>query len=157
MGGPGSGGKPRAYPREIVELATSLYLAGATVAEVQRALPRGFKAQRILERHLPARRPAAKRNQRGAANHMWRADSAGYQAAHLRVASTNGPASAHACTDCGEPADDWSYNHTDERSERRRADGTRPYSPSPTHYSPRCRTCHRAFDRAQKEVMPHVS
>ena len=149
---------PRAYPVEIVELVRRMYLdEGMTVREVQARLPRGFKAQRIIERHIPERRPAAKRDQRAARNHAWKFGEPGYQAAHLRVASVRGPASAYRCTDCPEAAADWSYCHTAGSVELRASDGSRPYSPNPDDYAPRCRRCHRAFDRAQKEVMPNVS
>ena len=150
--------KPRAYPAEIVTLVRHMYeTEGMTIAEIQRALPRGFKAQRIVERHVPERRRAAKRDQRGNKNHMWRELDAGYKAAHLRVASARGAASGHRCVDCGCRAADWSYNHTDPDA-RSAPDGTRPYSLNPDHYSPRCRPCHRAFDSAsRKKVMPNDS
>ena len=89
MGGPGSGAKPREYPAEIVALAVDMYAAGHTIAEVQGALPAGFKAQRIIERHVPVRRTAAKRDQRGPRNHMWKS-APGYQAAHLRLGDERG-------------------------------------------------------------------
>ena len=76
--------KPRAYPAEIVALVRHMYeTEGMTIAEIQRALPRGFKAQRIVERHVPERRRAAKRDQRGNKTHRWRELDAGYKAAHL--------------------------------------------------------------------------
>lgn len=149
-------GLPRVYPPDIVERIRTLYAGGWTVAEIQKVMV-GYKVQTIMTRYRIERRRAIKRNQSGSASSSWRGDALGYQAAHVRVATARGPASAHACVDCGMPATDWAYNHTDP-SELRRPNGTCPYSPNPDHYSPRCRKCHRALDRAnRKEVMPHVS
>ena len=146
MGGIGSGAKPRQYPADIVELATRLYNAGHTVREVQDHLPRGYKAQRILERYLPERRTTAKRDQRGPANDMWKGDDAGYQAAHLRL----GRAADHPCTDCGTLAAHWSYigGAPDERPSKRGV----PYSTDPTYYQPRCVTCHHHFDQRARRA-----
>lgn len=144
--------KPRKFPSEIVAAVRRMYLEeGMTVREVQDALPKGYKAQRIIERHIPERRPAAVRDQRGPRNPMWKHDP-GYQAAHLRVASIKGPARDRRCIDCDAPADDWSYVHgcDDERQRQ----GESPYCIHSDHYEPRCRPCHRAYDR--KEVVPHV-
>ena len=154
MGGPGSGKKPRIYPPEIVALATSLYVSGASVAEVQAALPPGYKAQRILERHLPQRRTAAKRDQRGAKNDLWKGDQAGYQALHLRVASQRGKPSL--CAACGK---------TEGRFEW--ANLTGRYTDI-NDYIRLCVACHRRMDAYRrkerggplsartKEVMPNV-
>ena len=99
MGGVGSGRKPREYPPEVVDEVCGLYLSGMTVAEVQAATPSGYKVQRILERYLPERRRAIKRDQRGPLNPSWRGDEAGYQALHLRVESARGKPSE--CSQCG--------------------------------------------------------
>lgn len=56
--------KQRTYPFEIVSQAVALYESGCTVSEVQAALPKGYKAQRIIERYVPERRPAIKRTNR---------------------------------------------------------------------------------------------
>lgn len=150
MGGAGSGRKPRDYPNRIVEQVCARYLAGATIRELRPEFP-GYRVQTILERHLPERRKAAKRNQVGPANHMWR-DRPGYQAAHLRVEAVKGKAACHPCVDCDLSAADWSYvrNCRFEVS----GPGHPPYCLHPDHYQPRCRVCHRAYD--QKEVVPHV-
>lgn len=139
--------KPREYPAEIVELVRRLYIdEGMTVAEVSRALPKGFKAQRIIERHVPVRRPATKREQSGSANDSWRGDGPGYSGAHARLYRCRGPANAHACVDCGELAKDWSYSGGCPRELTDPKSGCR-YSPDPDRYEPRCRKCHRAHDR----------
>lgn len=139
-----SGRRPRDYPPEVVESVLNLYESGLTIREVQ-ALTAGYRVQTILERHLPERRKAIKRNQRGPANHSWKGDAPGYQAAHLRAESIKGKASSHLCADCGEAALDWSYTHGCP-SEMRGGNGL-PYCPHPDHYVPRCRSCHRQFDR----------
>lgn len=153
MGGPGSGRQPRAYPQHIVELATSLYLDGMTVREVQDRLPCGYKAQRILERHLPERRKPAKRDQHGPANHMWKGSDAGYQALHLRVQAARGTPSL--CEECGT---------TEGRFEW--ANLTGKYEDI-NDFARMCVACHRNYDAQRraitgrrtmptKEVMPHV-
>ena len=137
----------REYPPDVVTEVCGLYLSGKTIAEI-RPLFKGYRVQTILERHLAERRPAIKREQRGQANTGWKGDDAGYQAMHLRL----GRAASHRCIDCGLPAADWSYAHgcPDEIVQP----GRPPYCPHPTHYEPRCRVCHKAYDR--KEVMPNV-
>ena len=42
MGGIGSGGKPRVYPQEIVDLICGMYRDGMTVAEIRQQAPRGY-------------------------------------------------------------------------------------------------------------------
>lgn len=149
--------KPREYPSEIVELARSMYEdRGMTVAEICAAFPKGYRVQTILERYVPKRRDAIKRDQTGERNHMWRGDP-GYQAAHLRVESARGKAARHPCIDCSQPAREWSYNHADE-DELTDSNGRR-YSVDPDHYDPRCCACHRRLDAARRraeEVMSHV-
>lgn len=141
MGGVGSGSKPREYPAEIVQLICGMYQDGKTVAEIRAVAPKGYRIQTILERYLPERRPAAKRNQAGTANHMWKGSAAGYQAAHLRL----GRAADHRCVDCDNPARHWSYQH--DCPEEIRGRHRSPYCLHPEHYAPRCVPCHRAYDR----------
>lgn len=131
--------RPREYPPDIISLVVGMYESGRTVREVQEAIPSGYKAQRIIERHVPTRRPAAKRNQRGAANHMWKAQP-GYGAVHLRL----GRASRHVCADCGGAASDWSYigGCADEMTGHHGS----PYCVHRHHYEPRCKQCHSIYD-----------
>jgi hypothetical protein len=139
------GRAPRAYPEEVVELVCGMYRDGMTVAEIRKAAPAGYRVQTILERHLPERRPAIKRDQRGEKNVMWKANDCGYQAAHLRIAAINGKASSHACADCDQQANDWSYVHNCADEVQR--PGRPPYCTHADHYVPRCRPCHRAYDK----------
>jgi hypothetical protein len=100
MGGVGSGAKPRDYPREIVQLVQDLYESGMTVREVSQAIPKGYKAQNIIQRYGIATRPRAKRDQFGSNNHMWRGSRAKYQALHLRVDTARGKPTE--CEWCGQ-------------------------------------------------------
>lgn len=80
----------------------------------------------------------------GEANATWKGDECGYHAVHKRLASHRGPARDFDCADCGGPAHQWSYDHSDP-DERVSKDG--PYSTDLDHYSPRCRSCHVRLDR----------
>lgn len=142
------GRTPRVYPQDVVDLVCGMYRDGMTVAEIRRAAPAGYRVQTILERHLSERRPAIKRDQSGEKNAMWKTADFGYQAAHLRVATSKGKASSHACIDCGARANDWSYVH-DCPHELRQA-GRPAYCAHVEHYEPRCRSCHRAYDRKDR-------
>lgn len=137
MGDQGSGARPRVYPSEIVELATSLYMGGATVREVQVALPQGYKAQRILERHLPERRSTAKRDQRGENNHMWKGEAANYQALHLRVQQSRGRPSICAACETTDGKFEW-------------ANMTGNYA-DVYDYIRLCISCHRRFDADRRK------
>jgi hypothetical protein len=138
--------KPRQYPPELVEQVRNLYVdQGMTVAEVQAVIGRGVKVQRVMENHNIPRRPTIKRNQYGEANSSWRGDSASYAAAHTRIYATRGPATAHECVDCHQPATEWAYEGGCPR-EQTDARG-RIYSPDPSRYAPRCLGCHMAQDR----------
>lgn len=64
--------------------------------------------------------------------------------AHQNVRKLRGSARDQFCIDCGEPADEWSYQGGDPHEE---ASLTGPYSLSVEFYAPRCYKCHRAFDR----------
>lgn len=152
--------RPREYPPEVVELARRLYVdEGMTVAEVRAVFPKGYRVQTILERYVPARRPAAKRDQTGPRNTAWKGDEASYDAAHARLGRDRG-----ACVDCSQPATDWSYvgGCADERPGRRGV----PYCLHPDHYEARCQRCHHHYDHkgrrpngqmlAREEVMPNV-
>lgn len=74
-----------------------MYEAGHTLAEIQQVVS-GAKVQNIVKRHGITTRKAAKRDQTGSRNHMWKGDDASYKAFHLRVAATRGtPARCAAC------------------------------------------------------------
>lgn len=78
-----------------------------------------------------------------------------YGAAHNRVRSVRGIAPEHPCSECGEPAEEWAYDHGDpaELTATRVRDGRQwesPYSTDPDHYRAMCRSCHRQFDLASR-------
>lgn len=81
----------------------------------------------------------------GPASPLWKGDAAGYQAAHRRVHVRRGPAITHTCVDCGLPAAQWSYDHTDPEEKVCPEDG--PYSFDVARYQPRCVSCHTRLDK----------
>lgn len=116
-----------------------------------------------------AARYAANREQIIARTQQWKADrwgnrpadkpwpesACGYTAAHERVRAIYGRASVHSCVDCGGPATEWSYRGgaevelTEWGANPRGEPILRPYSTDPEDYDPRCKSCHRKFDRPQ--------
>lgn len=80
----------------------------------------------------------------GPENTGWVGEDVTYVGAHCRVKRIHGPASDHLCVDCGQPARDWSYDHSDP-NEKLSREGL-SYSPDPAHYEARCKSCHRIFD-----------
>lgn len=138
MGGVGSGKKPREYPREIVDLIVGWYQDGLTVKEINAIAPKGFKVQNILQRHLPERRSAIKRNQFGAANSSWKGDEAGYQALHLRVDSARGkPMRCDWCEDTSGSRYEW-------------ANLTGDYT-NVWDFVRLCVSCHRKYDAKRRK------
>lgn len=77
-----------------------------------------------------------------------RLDTAGYTAAHERCRRDRGRVQDHACADCGNSAQHWSYNHDDPDERLAHGLSQRPiaFSLKPEHYSPRCVPCHKRFD-----------
>ncbi|UXE05032.1 HNH endonuclease [Gordonia phage Lton] len=135
MGGVGSGAKPREYPAELVEKVRTMYAAGHTIAEIQ-AEVRGAKVQNIIRRHGIATRAAAKRDQRGEKNHMWRGEGAKYQALHLRVEAARGK--PNRCARC------WTTTGRFEWANR-----TGEYE-NVNDYVRLCVLCHRRYDAARR-------
>lgn len=74
-----------------------------------------------------------------------RIEDPAYRTVHARLQRDRGPASGHSCVDCGQPAQDWSYDHGDP-DQRIAADNGCPYSTKAEHYQPRCKRCHAIFD-----------
>jgi hypothetical protein len=62
-----------------------------------------------------------------------------YSAAHAKLIRDRGPASQFPCIDCGEQAEEWSYRYNEP--------GEFAWSTDPDDYDPRCRSCHRKFDK----------
>lgn len=86
-------------------------------------------------------------------NPNWKGDRIKYATAHQRVYAAKGPASAHACVDCGAQAAEWSYMYGCPREMVTDDNDGSPnglaYSPDPDFYAPRCAPCHRKFDLSQ--------
>lgn len=80
-----------------------------------------------------------------------------YSGSHGRVLRTKGRAAGYDCVDCGGPADEWSYDHADPNELRDLVENSKghifeaPYSSNPDHYEPRCKSCHRVYDRLTTE------
>jgi hypothetical protein len=72
-----------------------------------------------------------------------------YSAAHNTLRRLRGRADALTCTDCPNPALQWSYNGGDPR-ELTDPDTDCRYSANPDYYSPRCCSCHRRYDWAAR-------
>lgn len=76
-----------------------------------------------------------------------------YGAAHMRVTRALGRAADLPCVDCGEPAFQWSYDGLDPDEAEATVNGSEvTYSHKPEHYWPRCVACHRAYDRASRDI-----
>lgn len=65
-----------------------------------------------------------------------------YGGVRARLRAERGPATGHACAECGAPARCWSYDGTDP-AERREPTRDLPYSLDLHRYRPRCLSCHR--------------
>jgi hypothetical protein len=81
----------------------------------------------------------------GERNHNWVGDAVSYEGWHSRIRNARGSADGYQCVDCGQQANDWSYDHASD-SETTSPDG--PYALDMDHYQPRCRRCHIALDFA---------
>ena len=132
--------KPLAtYPPELVEKVRELYNAGHTMREVAAMTGTTQKVlTRLMPRHGIERRKAVKRNQSGAANHMWRGDEAGYQAMHLRVEAARGKPSVCSRCDATDPGLIYEW-----------ANLTGHYE-DVHDYARMCRSCHRQFDGVRR-------
>lgn len=78
----------------------------------------------------------------------------GYRGAHMRVQAARGHASSYRCVgDCGGPAADWAYLHTDPDELVTTVHGKRcSYSLDSDQYAPMCRRCHRRFDHTHRVI-----
>lgn len=79
----------------------------------------------------------------GAKNGNWRGNDIVYVSAHARLRRVRGPAKQFDCVDCGQQAKEWSYCYTDANQQE---SSSGPYSADPSHYEPRCSSCHKTFD-----------
>jgi hypothetical protein len=129
-----SGAKPKVYDAALVERVRALYASGMTQEEVGLAVGVSQKViWKLMMRHGIEARVAAKRDQCGERNHMWRGRGAKYPALHLRVQAARGKPSL--CEHCGATSGtqfEWaSISHRyDDISD----------------YLRLCRSCHSKFD-----------
>lgn len=72
-----------------------------------------------------------------------------YARVHHRVVAERGHARDQDCTDCGGPAAEWSYDGSCPEEQVEVQIGGYPvrFSQDTARYAPRCRPCHRAYDR----------
>lgn len=76
-----------------------------------------------------------------------RLDIPSYDGMHKRLFYDKGKASAHSCVDCGNRADEWSYDGGAPNEYVNEVNGsTLFYSTNQEFYSPRCKRCHRIMD-----------
>lgn len=134
--------RPKAeYPPELVAKVRELYEAGHSMAETATLAGTTVKVlQRLMPYNNIPRRTTAKRNQRGAANHMWKGDEASYQALHLRVEAERGKPCG--CSRCGTTRRNIRYEW---------ANLTGDYA-NVLDYARMCVPCHREFDAARRRV-----
>lgn len=96
------GPKLRVYPPGVVERVVAAYEGGATIRQIQETLPRGTKAQTIVERFIPIELRHERRigNQQLESNRNWKGSTATYAALHKRVEAARGKPSR--CARCPE-------------------------------------------------------
>lgn len=129
--------KPKVYPTETVETVRRLYESGLTIREVAEEMGSTPKVvYRVMRNHDIPRRSAARRDQTGDRNHMWRGSQARYAALHLRVAAARGKPSL--CAWCGE---------TEGRFEWANVSGA--YE-DVSDYERLCCSCHRFYDAGRR-------
>lgn len=85
----------------------------------------------------------------GELNPNWHGNDIGYVGAHKRVHRDRGRADQHTCVDCGHQAAQWSYDGLDPNEQRgpSRQGCESSYSTDPSHYVPRCVSCHVLHDK----------
>lgn len=135
------------YDPTLVEKVREVYEAGHTMRETAEIVGTSIRVlQRLMPRHGIARRRAVPRDQTGERNAVWRGDTAGYQALHLRVQNERGKPSR--CEQCGT---------TDPTVRYEWANLTGHYEDT-SDYARLCVPCHRAFDaqRRREEVVSNV-
>ena len=73
-------------------------------------------------------------------------------AIHQRLKAQRGVATGFRCIDCGGTAAEWSYNNADPQELVGIDHGKeQAYSLDLANYDPRCKPCHRQFDRARRK------
>ncbi len=134
------GAKPKSYPDEIVAAVANLYAQNMTQEEVGRKIGLSQKVvHSVMRRHGIKARTAAKRDQWGENNHLWKGDEASKYAFHRRLYSRFGKPSC--CSRCG----------TTESEHYDYANLTGRYEDL-DDYAPMCRSCHWKYDRKIENI-----
>jgi hypothetical protein len=146
MVGIGSGKHPAVYPETLVAEVSQLYHSGLTQAEIGTKIGMSQKViWRIMQNHGIKARVAAKRDQRGEKNHLWKGRDASYSAFHFRVERERG--TPQSCDVCGTARPDAVYEW---------ANLTGKYDDT-QDYKRMCRSCHHQYDNARRKgVMPYA-
>lgn len=128
------GAKPKTYDPALVDRVRHLYEQKHTQAEISALTGHAQKViWNLMRRHGIRARVAAKREQSGPANHMWKGDDASKYAFHRRLYSRYGKPAA--CSVCG-TTDAKHYDY---------ANLTGHYEDI-EDYAPMCRSCHWKYD-----------
>ena len=108
---------------------------------------RGERNPFFGRKHTSESRALMRECKLGTKNANWRHGQQRYNGVHQQLVKVRGRAAEHLCTDCAGPAHEWSYVGG-APDEELTPDGT-PFSYDFSHYVPRCRPCHRQFDRTE--------
>lgn len=128
------GAKPKVYDPRLIAKVSEMYEDGKTQGEIGEALGVSQKViWRLMKRNGIKARIAAKRNQWGENNHMWKGDNASKVAFHRRLYSRYGK--PNKCSACGTTkSENYDYANLTGRYE------------DLEDYAPMCRSCHSKFD-----------
>jgi hypothetical protein len=134
------GAKPKAYDQALVARVRELYAANHTQDEIAAMVGVSQKViWNLMRRHGIETRVAAKRDQFGPANHMWKGDEATKYAFHRRLYSRYGKPTK--CANCGtESAAHYDYANLSGRYE------------DISDYAPMCRSCHWRYDEKIRNI-----
>lgn len=114
----------------------SLYVSGHSQSEVAALLNVSQKTiHKAMKRYKISARRAAKRNQVGKNNHMWKGDSASIKAFHKRLYTKFGKPGK--CSVCGENDPKKSYDYANLSGRHHDIND----------YAPVCRSCHWRYDQ----------
>lgn len=131
----GEKSKPKTYPLDLVENVKGLYGQGCTQLEISKSLGLSPKViWKLMMNHGIVARIAAKRDQRGPKNHMWKGTEAGYTALHYRVQSLRGK--PQLCERCGANGPGRSYDWANLTGKL----------DDPKDFERMCRSCHWKYD-----------
>ena len=123
------------------ERMRELYESGMTQDEVAKELGVSRKViANHMRKHGVNARIAAKRNQFGEINHMWKGDNATYKAFHVRLKNRKGRAANYGCSVCGTKDPNTRYEWANMTGNYMDMDD----------YQPMCVTCHRRYDQKRR-------